>query len=491
MKRLLLLLVLSVTSLSYSQSQFQQFISYVNSLSDSLDKMAAVDSFLNVARQQGIPFIEDSTANFIYVGTPNSVTVPGDYNGWNPNSHSMTNLNQTNFWYVSDEFEMNARLDYKFVLNDSSWILDPENPNTVVGGFGPNSELAMPEYVQPWEIEFNPNIEHGTVEMKSIFSTHLNAVHQLKIYLPPGYNQNFPNSFPTVYFQDGFEYVNLASAVNVFDNLLDSNKTAPLIGVFVEPNNRNTEYGGSLREEYQLFYIEELVPFIDSSYNTITEAVSRLVLGASLGGNISSLISYNNPQVFANCGIHSGALWVNNNEASNLIINGALKDIKWSSIWGSYEGGITSDMRLLRDELIAKGYELDWLELPEGHSWGLWRASLDRMLEYFFPSTIAEVENDETHLPESFYLQQNFPNPFNSTTKIKFSIPLVDKFNQVFVQLKVYDVLGNQVAVLINEEKPAGNYDVIFSDSELISGIYFYTLKAGQFNETKKMTLVR
>jgi len=279
--------------------------------------------------------------------------------------------------------------------------------------------------------------------------------------------------------------VDLASAVNVFDNLLDSNKTEPLIGVFVKPNNRNTEYGGSLREEYQLFFIEELVPFIDSNYNTIKDAASRLVMGASLGGNISSLISYNNSEVFANCGIHSGALWVNNNEALNLIINGSLEDIKWNSIWGSYES-IAPDMRMLKNALIAKGYEIDWIELPEGHSWGLWRATIDKMLIYFFPSTATEVEDGGTHLPESFYLHQNFPNPFNPTTNIKFRTTDLG-----FVSLKVYDILSKEITTLVNDVKPAGSYEVIFSASELTSGIYFYTLQAGQYIETRKMTLLR
>ena len=98
MRRIILFLVLAFTFISYPQSQFQQFINHVNSLTDSLDKVVVIDSFMIVARQQGIPFIEDSTANFIYLGTPNSITVPGDFNGWNFNSHSMTNLNQTNFW---------------------------------------------------------------------------------------------------------------------------------------------------------------------------------------------------------------------------------------------------------------------------------------------------------------------------------------------------------------------------------------------------------
>jgi enterochelin esterase family protein len=487
MKKILLFLTLAISGLSFPQSQFEQFINYVNSLGDSSVKAGAIDSFMNVARQQGIPFIEDSTANFIYLGTPNNVTVPGDFNSWSTNSHYMTNLEQTNFWYVSEVFEMNARLDYKFVLNGSNWILDPENPNTVLGGFGPNSELAMPEYVQPWEIVFNPNINHGTQETKSIFSTHLNGTYQLKIHLPPGYNGNSSTNYPTVYFQDGFEYLNLASAINVFDNLLDSNKIKPLIGVFVKPNNRNTEYGGNLREEYQLFFTEELVPFIDSSYNTITESSSRLVMGASLGGNISSLISYNNPDVFANCGIHSGALWVNNNEALNLIINGPKKDIKWSSIWGSYEdGSIRLTMSMFKDELITKGYELDWLELPEGHSWGLWRATIDRILEYFFPSSATKIEDKNSKPEESFILEQNYPNPFNSSTIINYSIPVSS-----FVTLKVYDVLGNEITSILSEKKTMGSHKVGFDATGFPSGIYLYRIVSGDFVQMKKMILLK
>jgi len=486
MKKIILLLTLAITGPCFPQSQFEQFINYVNSLSDSLAKASVIDSFMNVARQQGIPFIEDSTANFIYLGNPNSVAVPGDFNSWSINSHYMTNLDQTNFWYVSEVFEMNARLDYKFVLNGSNWILDPENPNTVLGGFGPNSELAMPEYIQPWEIAYNPNINHGTQETKSILSTLLSGTYQLKIYLPPGYNPNSSTSYPSVYFQDGFEYLNLARAVNVIDNLIDSNKVTPLIAVFIKPNNRNSEYGGDLRVAYQSFFIEELVPFIDSTYNTMTEPSSRLVMGPSLGGNISALISYNNPDVFANCGIHSGALWVNNNEALNLIINGPVKDVKWSSIWGSYEGTIKSTMRMMRDELISKGYEFDWLELPEGHSWGLWRATIDRILEYFFPSSATGIEDKKDLEEESFILEQNYPNPFNSSTIIKYSIPVSS-----FVTLKIYDVLGNEITSLLSEKKTAGSHSIGFEAGDLPSGIYLYQIVAGNFIQVRKMILLK
>ena len=173
MKHLIFTLIFFLSSLTYSQSQFQQFIDHVNSLGDPIAKQAAVDSFMTYARSMGIPFIEDSTANFIYIGTPNSVSVPGDFNGWNMNVWPMIKLSQTNFWYRSENFELDARLDYKFVLNGSTWILDPENPHTCQGGFGQNSELSMPLYVQPWEINYNPNILHGTVVTKVVYSTNV------------------------------------------------------------------------------------------------------------------------------------------------------------------------------------------------------------------------------------------------------------------------------------------------------------------------------
>jgi plastocyanin len=85
-----------------------------------------------------------------------------------------------------------------------------------------------------------------------------------------------------------------------------------------------------------------------------------------------------------------------------------------------------------------------------------------------------------------FDLKQNYPNPFNPTTTIHYIIP-----ERSFVELRVYDVIGNEVKTLVNEEKPAGSYEVKFSASQLSSGIYFYKLITGAFVETKKMILLR
>ncbi len=88
--------------------------------------------------------------------------------------------------------------------------------------------------------------------------------------------------------------------------------------------------------------------------------------------------------------------------------------------------------------------------------------------------------------PSSFALAQNYPNPFNPSTVISYSLP-----ENEFVTLKVYDVLGNEVASLVNEQKSAGKYSLEFNASELGSGVYFYTLKAGVHIQSRKMILVK
>jgi hypothetical protein len=98
---------------------------------------------------------------------------------------------------------------------------------------------------------------------------------------------------------------------------------------------------------------------------------------------------------------------------------------------------------------------------------------------------VSGVENNNT-LVKDFTLSQNYPNPFNPSTSISYNIP-----NPAFVSLKVYDMLGKEVAVLVNEEKPAGTYNVEFNAKNLASGIYFYKMQAGNFTITKKLTLLK
>jgi len=124
------------------------------------------------------------------------------------------------------------------------------------------------------------------------------------------------------------------------------------------------------------------------------------------------------------------------------------------------------------------------------------------LTDSYFTITNPVSVNNEDELPKEFSLVQNYPNPFNPSTIIRYSVPAFNVLlpggisgGSTLVQLTVYDILGNKIATLVNENKEPGNYEVDFDTKDrnqnLTSGIYFYRLSANDFIETKKMILLR
>jgi hypothetical protein len=103
-----------------------------------------------------------------------------------------------------------------------------------------------------------------------------------------------------------------------------------------------------------------------------------------------------------------------------------------------------------------------------------------------FEEVIIVTDVPRGTVPKEFSLSQNYPNPFNPSTTINFSISQTEKVN-----LKIYDVLGREVATLVNEQKAPGNYEVKFNAGNFASGMYLYRLQAGDFVQTKKMILMK
>lgn len=104
------------------------------------------------------------------------------------------------------------------------------------------------------------------------------------------------------------------------------------------------------------------------------------------------------------------------------------------------------------------------------------------------------IENDSLEIPKSYTLKQNYPNPFNPSTTIKYSIPNFTKQSGISlsnVTLRVYDLLGREIIMLVNREQKPGNYSVKFDASEIPSGVYFYKLITNNYSQTKKMILLR
>ena len=115
-----------------------------------------------------------------------------------------------------------------------------------------------------------------------------------------------------------------------------------------------------------------------------------------------------------------------------------------------------------------------------GYSYRLKQVDFDGSFEY------SNVVNVDLTAPTVFALDQNYPNPFNPSTMISYSIP-----QSSFVTLKVYDIIGNEVATLVNQNQQAGKYDIRFDASNLSNGVYMYSIKTDNFTSTKKMILMK
>jgi hypothetical protein len=96
------------------------------------------------------------------------------------------------------------------------------------------------------------------------------------------------------------------------------------------------------------------------------------------------------------------------------------------------------------------------------------------------------IEENSVLIPDRFRLRQNFPNPFNPSTKIQFDLPFAEN-----VRLEIYNILGQRVSILLSERKQAGRHTLEWNASEFASGIYYYYVRAGEFYDIKKMILIR
>jgi hypothetical protein len=112
--------------------------------------------------------------------------------------------------------------------------------------------------------------------------------------------------------------------------------------------------------------------------------------------------------------------------------------------------------------------------------------NIDTLNFYLDTTSLIGIQNISTEVPGNFELGQNYPNPFNPVTKIKFAL-----VKSGFVKLSVFNLLGQEVEILVNEDLKAGEYEVTFNALKLTSGVYFYRITADGFSQTRKMVLIK
>jgi enterochelin esterase-like enzyme len=477
MKKITMLLLLCVgTMLAQSFPDFLQKLAQT----EPGRREAVVDSFMGQLKQT--PITEGTQAHFLYRGSAGRVNLAGDMNNWDANALSLNQVAGSSFWYLTMTLENDARLDYKFVSNGTTWILDPRNPYTCAGGFGANSELRMPGYAPPPEVAVDPMVSHGTLFDTTITSAIMGYGRRMQVYMPVGYDTE-KRFYPLLLVHDGTDYINLAGMTTVLDNLIAQKKIQPLIAVFVPAVRREDEYAGYLQESFGRYITREVLPFIDRRFRTLTDPRYRGTMGASNGGNISIYLGYSFPEQFGNVIAQSSYIQPGLQQAFQTQPQKALRfylDI------GTYDIPLLIPMvRSFSVTLKNKGYGLSYQEVHEGHSWGNWKAHIDDALLYMFPAQATGVEWAPARAVESVRLT-NYPNPFNDSTTIRIYLPHDDH-----VVLRVENLIGQEVAQLHNGFLRSGAYAFHLSASALPSGLYICHVETPQQVFTLKLNCIR
>jgi len=398
---LLLALAACTTRAEYQIPEFASFDAFVDALETVANsgKRPEVNAFWNslVAREH-VPFILGDQVAFLYRGRAQSVSWVGDFTQWqNGPALQGHRVGLSDIWVAYETFPSDARLEYRIVVDGQEGVLDPANPLHQWGGFGPNSVVAMPDYVFPQEVIPRDGVTSGSLSPPiAIDSTRLGYAVNYQVYTPADYEALA--GLAVIYVTDAHEYTDprMGSMPIVLDNLIADGTIEPVLAVFIDPrdpetrrNRRESEFLGN--PDYAAFIAEELVPSIDRTYKTDPTPDRRAILGVSYGGVNAAYCGLAYPEVFHLVAMQSPA-FVDNAPSSlqRRHSDGAIYEGYESvdqlplKVFLSTGYPWDVDARTMKGILEDKSYPLMYVEAPEGHSWGQWRSQLDDLLIYFF-----------------------------------------------------------------------------------------------------------
>ena len=349
-------------------------------------------------------------ALFAFRSPAERVFLAGDMNGWSTSAQPLERLAGTDLHLLEVEVPDGARLDYKLVVSGTEWTLDPWNPRTMTGGYGPNSELRTPTYVPPAEVEPGPETVKGTWEELKVESRAMGGERSAFVWSSAPAGATGP--YPVLYLLDGTDYRDFAKAHVVAGNLVGAGRLPPLVLVLVPPVDRRAEYdddrsapdgGGAngprgqeapeiapTHAAFTRFLVDELVPAVEARRPVRKDAAGRGVMGASLGGFAALSVMARRPGVFGRSGAQSTgggdgggfeALVADLGRLPAASVRVHLDAGTFETLFHGFD--LLSLTRRLRAEL-SRRQVVQYREVPEGHSWGSWRARLAEVLTFFW-----------------------------------------------------------------------------------------------------------
>ncbi len=394
MRALILILVFSSGVSAQDYSYFSQSLKKLTQTSSPEESSIAWSKFI---AEETIPFVVRDSVAFLYKGEATSVMWMGDFNAWGYHKN-FNNKGQriagTDIWILKTSFPEDARLDYKIVVNESNWILDPLNTDqqwSGVGGGSPNSELRMPAWQ---EEQVSTSLIKGAVPgtlQKDVLlaSTTLGYQVSYSIYLPPNYKSD--EVYPVMYVTDGYEYLHdrMGNITTTINNLIHLKKIKPVVAVFIDhrapadrSNNRRMREL-AMNDKFLSFVTSELIPKVEKQYTVSTDPAQRAIIGTSMGGLTAAYFAFSKPDIFGLAGIQSPAFWFKP-EIYTFCDNPEKPPVKTFLTTGKIND-TEEGARKMKDILAKNTCTYEYREVHQGHSWGNWRDLLDDMLIYFFP----------------------------------------------------------------------------------------------------------
>jgi len=331
----------------------------------------AVDLLLSIYRTNPIHETGSDSLTLFYRGPGDSVRLAGDHTNWR-DSLAFRHLTGTGLWYLTAALPRDGRLDYKLVV-DGDWRLDPRNPDTCTGGFGPNSELRGQDYLRPAWIDA-PAATACRLDTLRVESSRLGDVRTVVVAVPGG---EIDGHRPFLIVHDGLEYLTLADLRHYLDVVggTDFGPRLPIC-VCVPPVQRTAEYAESRQEAFGQFVTETLMPMIEERYADIG-AVGQPwgSLGASYGGRITLDLARRYPARFDRLAPMSPSIAPEQHDGI-AALPAATFTIYLN--WGIFDiPDLIPGCERFDEMLTKRGISHTTEVLPQGHSWGLWRDTLD------------------------------------------------------------------------------------------------------------------
>ncbi len=400
-KEFCLLLLSAVVSFSGTGQDYETYRKAMQmlrsfALSDSVRLQPLVNTWWEDRKTLNqIPLIAEDSVALFYRGSVSSVAWMGDFNAWGYDAdfhNKGRRIKNTDIWILTCSFPSNARLDYKILINGTTWILDPNNPRqqwSGVGGGSPNSELRMPRWKEDPILLPRASVMHGTLRKDLILDSKVLGYQiAYTVYVPPGIDKR--DKLPVLYVTDGNEYLmpELGNMSTILDNLIADKKIKPVLVVFVdhrEPINRSNNRRMkelNMNEKYLSFFIKELIPAVENIFPALKKPSERGILGTSMGGLTAAYFAFKRPEVFGLAGIQSPAFGIRP-EIYTLCDSLSGPKVKVFLTTGLISDAGEGSLRM-KEILRKNACTYQYRETQEGHSWGNWRNLIDDILIDFY-----------------------------------------------------------------------------------------------------------